>query len=143
MAFALRMNLVDAISDHSLKNTYINGKKSGYQFEVRLNYYRGHYLSDIEEFEVTVDGLKVKEQDIKFCINEKEFDVCQLGECYTEFWTVLEPATVRVYKKGGLSAGEHKIDFKVIFRSPYMPIGPDHQYMCYDGSGIKTLPVLD
>ena len=28
----------------TLKNYYANGKVSGYQFDVRLGYYRGHFI---------------------------------------------------------------------------------------------------
>lgn len=58
MAFAMKMRFVDVITDHTLKNNWANGEKIGYQFDIRLGYYRGHYLSAIDEFEVTVDGEK-------------------------------------------------------------------------------------
>ncbi len=40
MALGLRINLVDVICDDSLRNTYINGKKQGFQFDIRLGYYQ-------------------------------------------------------------------------------------------------------
>lgn len=64
MGFGLRINFVDAICDDSFKNTYANGMKSGYQFDIRLSYYRGMYLSCIDRFEVYVDGEKAPDQDI-------------------------------------------------------------------------------
>ena len=45
MGLALRLNFVDVVCDDSLKNFWANGKKIGYQFDVRLSYYRGHFLS--------------------------------------------------------------------------------------------------
>ena len=143
MGFAMRMNFVDVVVDNSLKNRYLDGKKIGYQFDIRLSYYRGHFLSVIDQFEVAVDGEKVPDDDIRFCINGKEFGVAQLESCYTEFWNVIKPATIKVHKPGGLAEGEHKVDVTLFFRSPYMPIGPDHQYMPVDSCGSKTLPVSD
>lgn len=143
MGFALRMNFVDVITDGTLRHYYVNGKKMGYQFDVRLSYYRGHFLTDIDEFAVTVDGRKVPDESVKFCINGKEFSPNEFDKCYTEFWQVIEPATVRVFLPGGLCEGEHHVDFHMIMRSPYMPIGPDHKYMQYDMSGEKTLPITD
>ncbi|MBC2478424.1 C-glycoside deglycosidase beta subunit domain-containing protein, partial [Clostridium beijerinckii] len=47
MAFAMRMKLNNQIiKEDSFKSMYINGKKHGFEFDVQLAYYRGHYLSD-------------------------------------------------------------------------------------------------
>ena len=59
MGFAMRMNFVDVVVDDSLKNVKVNGKNIGYQFDIRLSYYRGHFLSVIDEFGIKVDGKGV------------------------------------------------------------------------------------
>lgn len=141
MRFAMRMNFVDVVVDNSLKNIKANGKNVGYQFDIRLSYYRGHFLSVIDEFGVKVDGQEVPAEAIKFCINGKEFSPIEFDKCYTEFWQVIEPATIKVFCPGGLDEGEHDIDVTLFFRSPYMPIGPDHQYMPVDSCGSKTLKI--
>ena len=143
MAFAMRMNFVDVVVSDSLKNYYVNGKKMGYQFDIRLSYYRGHFLSLIDEFAVKVDDFEVPNERIKFCINGKEFSPNEFDKCYTEFWQIIEPATIRVFCPGGLADGEHTIDVKLMFRSPYMAIGPDHAYMPVDSSGSKALTITD
>lgn len=142
MGFALKFNMLDVVVDNSLKNIYINGNKTGFQFDIRLDYYRGHFLSVIDRFEVTVDDEKVEEQDITFCLNGKEFGVCQLESCYTEFWNIMDSATIKVNRANGLDEGDHKIDVTLIFRSPYMSIGPNHQYMPVDSCGSKTLSII-
>lgn len=143
MAFALRMNFVDVVVSDSLRHYYVDGKKMGYQFDIRLSYYRGHFLSVIDEFAIKVDGSEVPAEKIKFCINGKEFSPVEFDKCYTEFWQVTEPATIRVFDSDGLPEGEHKIDVTLFFRSPYMPIGPNHQYMPVDSCGSKTLKIRD
>ncbi len=35
MGFAMRMNFVDVVVSDSLKHYYVDGKKMGYQFDVR------------------------------------------------------------------------------------------------------------
>ena len=122
MGFAMRMNFVDVVVSDSLKHYYVDGKKMGYQFDIRLSYYRGHFLSVIDEFKVKVDDFEVPAERIKFCINGKEFSPVEFDKCYTEFWQVIEPATIKVIYPGGLPEGEHKIDVTLFFRSPYMPI---------------------
>lgn len=143
MAFALRMNFVDVVVSDSLKHYYVDGKRMGYQFDIRLSYYRGHFLTVIDEFVVTVDDFTVDNERVKFCINGKEFSPAEFDKCYSEFWQVIEPATIRVFFPGGLPEGEHKVDVKLMIRSPYMPIGPNHMYMPVDCSGSKTLAITD
>lgn len=50
----------------------------------------------------------------------------------------LEPATIKVFYMGGFEEGEHDIDVRLMFHSPYMPIS-DAQYMPIDGCGSKRL----
>ena len=40
MAFGMRLVFVDIIQSGSLKNTYVNGRKNGFEFDIRLAYYR-------------------------------------------------------------------------------------------------------
>lgn len=146
MGFAMRINFLDVVCDNSLKNTYINGKKSGYAFDIRLSNYRGHYLSCIDEFKVTVDGEEVLDQDVTFGINNKEFNVSQFQNLISEFWQLIEPAHIKVYKKGGLSAGEHEVKVHLMLRVPYMPLSAsaeDSMYMPLDSCGEKVLSVKE
>lgn len=135
---ALRLNFTDVICDDSLKHIFANGKKVGYQFDVRLSYYRGHFLSTIDELRVIVDGKEVKRQDVRFCLRGNEYGIDQLAMLGNVFWPITESATIKVFKEGGICSGEHKVEFIMFFRSPYMEIGPS-MYMPNDGCGMKTL----
>ncbi|MFS0778287.1 DUF6379 domain-containing protein [Neobacillus sp. 3P2-tot-E-2] len=144
MAFSMRLPFVDVVCDESLVNTYVNGKKLGYEFQIRLSNYRGHFLSCIEEFVVTVDGNEVNSDDITFCLNEKEFTLRQLPSLISEFWNLIEPATIKVFAPGGLTEGEHHIDVKLMLRIPYMAVPgskKEHDYAKLDSCGSKTLSV--
>jgi hypothetical protein len=146
MAFSMRLPFVDVVCDDSLVNTYVNGKKLGYEFQIRLSNYRGHFLSCIEEFVVTVDGNEVNSDDITFGLNEKEFTLRQLPSLISEFWNLIEPATIKVFAPGGLTEGEHHIDVKLMLRIPYMAVPgskKEHDYAKLDSCGSKTLSVRD
>ena len=52
MGFVMRVKLTETLRDGTLKNYYENKRKAGYQFDLRLAYYRGHYLSVIDELAV-------------------------------------------------------------------------------------------
>ena len=141
MGFAMRVNFVDVIPDNSLRNIYLERKITGFCFCVRLSYYRGHFLSDIDTLEVYVDGEKVSEADILSCLNEKELTIRQLQEAYTEFWRLLDPALIIVHRPGGLTDGEHHIRLNLMMRVPYLPLpgrNTDHDYMPLDAGGEKT-----
>lgn len=146
MAFSMKLPFIDVVCDDSLVNTYVNGKKLGYEFQIRLSNYRGHYLSCIEEIIITVDGKKVNSDDLSFCLNGKEFTVRQLPSLISEFWNLIEPATIKVFAPGGLTEGEHHIDVKLILRIPYLPVPgsqKEHDYAMLDSCGSKTLSVIE
>lgn len=138
MAVAMRINNVDVVVDNSLKNLLVNGKKIGCQFEIRLSYYRGHFLSVIDRFGVKIDGEEIPAEDLRFCLHGKEFGISELHDLVSEFWLILEPATIKVFKQGGFTPGEHEIDVTLMLHSPYMPIS-DTEYMPIDSCGSKKL----
>jgi len=146
VGFAMKLRFVDVICDDSLRNVYIDGKKIGYQFDIRLGYYRGLFLSCIDCFELEVDGERVPAQDITFSINQKEFSVYELPYCRTEFWHILEPARITVIKPGGLAPGEHRIKLTLMLRVPYLPLPGgkgEHNYMPLDNCDEKVLLLKD
>lgn len=146
MGFTMRINFVDVICSDSLQNSYINGEKIGYEFAIRLSYYRGLFLSCVNSFELLVDSQPVPNEAITFSINNKEFFVDQLAENPSEFWQLLEPAKIRVHQKGGLPIGEHHIQVQFFLRVPYLPTPGgqgEHDYVPLDSSGEKRLTMME
>lgn len=144
MAFAMRMMLnSEIIKKDSFKSMYINGNKNGFEFDVQLAYYRGHYLSDIDLLEVYIDGEKIPQEAVTFELNGKEMPIYKLKYAVTEFWSQVEPAKIRVIKKDGLAEGEHELTLKLMLRIPYMEMGPDHQYMPLDSGETVTVSIKE
>lgn len=142
MGFAMRMQLNEQIvKKESFRHLYINGNKNGFSFDVQLAYYRGHYLSDIDSLEVWLDGEKLPDEAVTFELNGKEMPVYKLKYAVTEFWSQVVPATIRVIRAGGIEAGEHELDFRLMLRVPYMQIGPDHTFMPLDSGEKLTITV--
>lgn len=135
---ALRLNFTDVVRDGSLRHIWVNGKKAGCCFDVRLSYYRGMFLSAVNYLKVRIDGEEISSRNIIFSLKGQKYGLAQLQNLGTVFWPVIEPATIEVFRPGGFECGEHDIDFIMEFRSPYMQIGPD-AYMPNDGSGSKRL----
>lgn len=144
MGFAMRMKLNDEIiKKSSFSHLYINGRKNGFSFDVQLAYYRGHYLSDIDLLEVYLDGEKMPQEAVTFELNSKEMPVYKLKYAVTEFWSQVVPAVIRVIKPGGVNAGTHELELKLMLRIPYMEIGPDHSFMPLDSGEKVTLLVTE
>ena len=146
MPFAMRMTFVDVIQDGSLRHLYAGGQKTGFAFQARLAYYRGHFLSAIDEFWVTVDGVRYDPAQCTFGINGKDLNGAMLNRYASEFWRLLEPAEIRVTLPGGLPEGEHEIDLHLMLRVPYLPLpgsSEAHAYMPIDSCGHKTLTIHD
>ncbi len=144
MAFAMRMNLNGSIvKKDTFRNMYIGGKKNGFEFDVQLAYYRGHYLSDIDSLQVILDGEKMPQEAVTFELNGKEMPVYKLTYAVTEFWSQVVPAKIRVIKKGGVEDGEHELDFRLMMRVPYMQIGPGHDFMPLDSGEKVTVTVKE
>ncbi|SCP97396.1 hypothetical protein SAMN05421730_101058 [Anaerobium acetethylicum] len=142
MGFAMRMKLNDEIINaKSVRSMYINGEKNGFEFDVQLAYYRGHYLSDIELLEVYADGEKMPAESVTFELRGKEMPLYKLNYAMTEFWSQVEPATIRVIKKGGLAAGKHSLELKLMLRIPYMALGGDHTYMPLDSGDAVDIEI--
>lgn len=146
MGLEMKMSFTDIIRPGTLKNYYVNGKVSGYQFDVRLGYYRGHYLSVIDTLGVEVDGEKAEDMNVTFCLNGKEFAPAELKYQFSEFWTILTPATIKVRKAGGLTKGAHDINLTLMLHSPYMPLPgatEPHQYTPINSCDQKTVELSD
>ena len=142
MGFAMRMPLnEEIIKKDSYRDEYINGKNQGFSFLVQLAYYRGHYLSDIDELSVTVDGESIPQEAITFELNGKELPIYKVKEAYTEFWSQVEPARIHVIKPGGLVPGSHEVKLDLMLRIPYMEIGTNHTFMPLDSGDTVVIEV--
>ena len=90
-----------------------------------------------------MDGEKLPTEAVTFELNGKEMPVYKLSHAVTEFWSQVAPARIRAIKKGGLSAGEHELELKLMLRVPYMQIGPGHTFMPLDSGDKVTVTVVD
>jgi hypothetical protein len=146
MKFGMRLRFTDVLCDGTLKNVYYSGRKTGFSFDIRLGYYRGHYLSDIDEISVKVDGEEFSQDDITFSLNGREYGMAELGELYSVFWNLTTPATISIHRMGGLSAGEHRVELEMWMRVPYLPLpggDNDHTYMPLDNCDSKTMTLIE
>ena len=93
----------------------------GFQFKVRLPYYRGVFLSQIRPGTLYVDGERFEKEDIIWNIKGEDYTYQEMKLDFQTHWAVTEPAVLKVRKKGGLSQGYHDLTYGFCFTSSYMP----------------------
>ena len=115
----------------------LNGKKVGFNLDLRINYYRGLPLSSVQEITVKLDGTKIPDKDILVELNGKIHEIRQLKDLSAEYWGIKTPMHLRIYGYD-LEDVEHDIEVTVIHRSPYMAFAPG-EYGMIDGSASKRM----
>jgi Domain of unknown function (DUF6379) len=96
----------------------------GFAFYGRLPYYRGLGLSMIEDIQITVDGEVIPRADVRFYVRGKTYTLDEMETVYDDRWNFGEKAKIIAMKPGGLTAGEHKVEFAVRMRVSYLPFVP-------------------
>jgi hypothetical protein len=102
------------IIEDSLRRT-----DGGFEFDIRIPYYRGIALSMIEAFEVSVDGEDVPRDAIRFVLRGTEFTHDELEHDADTRWEFGEVATLKVDRQ--LEPGEHTIGQATQLRISYLP----------------------
>jgi len=111
---------VRIVEDDSLQAT-----PDGYEFRVRLNWYRSLPLSSVEKIELSLDGQPVDPGLVRFAINNHQYRLDELADIVEEFWFVQDSAKVIVQQPGKVAHGEtHLLDVAIALRFPYIMIGP-------------------
>ena len=103
------------------KNTVVDGKTVGFQFDFKIQYYRGVTLSIIRNIEVWVDGEGFNREDIRFTLEGDTFTLEEMRTVIDYRWKFGQWATVTVLKDGGLAKGPHHIKCTQTIAPSYMP----------------------
>lgn len=111
----------EVIQSVGFRNTKKDGEVTGFQFKVRLPYYRGVFLSQLRPGTLYVDGEKFEKEDIIWNIKGEDYTYEEMKEDFQTNWAVTEPAVLKVKKAGGLSQGFHELVYGFCFTSSYMP----------------------
>ncbi len=114
----LERNVIQSVG---FRNTKKDGAVDGFQFKVRLPYYRGVYLCQLRLGDLYIDGDKIDKSAITWCMEGVEYTEEQMRQNREINWAVTTPATVKVKHAGGLAQGFHDIKYGFCFSSSYMP----------------------
>ena len=129
----------EVIQSVGFRNVKEDGKITGFQFRVRIPYYRGIYLCQLRPGSLYVDGRKFEKEEIVWNVGGKDFTAEEMVSDREDHWAVTEPATIKVKLDGGLEQGFHDLRFGFCFTSSYMPpimqndeaLDPDKESMIF------------
>ena len=127
----------EIIQSVGFRNTVVNGETVGFQFKVRLPYYRGVVLSQLRPGTLIVDGEKIGKENILWNVKGEDYTWEEMASDYNTQWDVTAPAVLKVKKPGGLSQGYHDLTYGFCFTSSYMPpitqdnLDPDSESMIF------------
>lgn len=86
------------------------------ELRLRSPWYRSLPLSSID-VTLELDGAEVKPEQMRFCVNDRDYELGELRDRFDEFWFVLDAARLRV---GAVQPGEHEVDLRLSLRIPYL-----------------------
>lgn len=111
----------EVIQSVGFRNIVENGEAVGFQFKIRLPYYRGVFLSQLRPGTLTVDGETFTKEQITWCFNGEEYTADEMAVDFKTHWNPTETAVLKVKKPGGLKQGYHDLKYGFCFTSSYMP----------------------
>lgn len=109
------------IQSVGFRNIKENGTVTGFQFKVRLPYYRGIFLSQLRPGTLYVDGERFEREDIIWNIGGEDFCYDEMKSDWKTHWGLMTPAVLKVKKAGGLAQGYHELKYGFCYTSSYMP----------------------
>ncbi|MBQ6372400.1 MAG: hypothetical protein IJJ22_04690 [Oscillospiraceae bacterium] len=109
------------IQSVGFRNIRENGEVTGFQFKIRLPYYRGIFLSQIMPGTLFVDGERIEKENIVWCLRGEEYSNEQMSGDFRTHWNPTECMVLKVRKPGGLAQGWHHLKYGFCFTSSYMP----------------------
>ena len=125
------------IQSVGFRNIKENGEITGFQFKIRLPYYRGVYLSQLMPGTLYVDGEKFEKEEITWVLKGEEFTLDEMKEDFRTHWSPKDLMVLKVKKPGGLVQGYHDLKYGYCFTSSYMPpflqstLDPDKESMVF------------
>jgi hypothetical protein len=111
------------IVGEEFKNVVEGGKVTGFQFGLRLPYYRGVVCSLVGRTKLTVDGEEIPWETMSVTIGGKTIKMNELENEPVHKWEFGNTGIVKVEKPGGLKLGQHTLQLEQEMKISYVPGG--------------------
>ena len=117
----MRMLELPAIQSRGFRNVIEDGLATGFQVGIRLDYYRGVWLSQLRPATVTVDGESFSGAQVSWTIDGRSYEQDELAGQADVNWGITAPAILSVRKPGGLEPGIHEVEVLSQYSASYLP----------------------
>ena len=98
-----------------------DGKPAGFQFGMKLQYYRGAPLSIILDLEVWLDGVKMPREALRAVNRGDVFTLVEMETAVDNRWEFGRWGTVQVLSGAAPAPGPHRLGCTQTIRPSYMP----------------------
>lgn len=106
--------------DKILEPDTLRVRDDGIAVNIRMPWYRGLPLSDVEVNALAIDNEEIAPERIRFEVNGKSFTLDQLPGLTTETWFVIDDATLAVSGFKAQKGAEHDIKLILSVYPPYL-----------------------
>ena len=107
------------VTTREFRNVAQNGALTGFQLKVRIPYYRGVFISMLDDFRITVDKELFPPEKLKFALGGRAYSLSELKGASNVHWDFGQTATLIASKPGGLSMGVHTVEVGILVRTSY------------------------
>lgn len=126
------------LETNGFRNTYAGGQATGFQFNLRIAYYRGISLAILAGLRVIVDGHEVDPQAIRLIVAGQAFDLPAASRAESVRWEFDEAIVVQIDLPGGLASGRHTLEVEQRIKPAYMP-----QAVNFVGHARREMTLVD
>jgi Domain of unknown function (DUF6379) len=116
------------LAAHVLRDDGLRATGTGFEVDVRLNWYRSLPLSSLETLELTVNGETISRDEITLSVNGEDYALDDLSARCDDMWFVLDPATLRVSRPLVRAGEAAEIRLALGNRIPYLLVGPGRAF---------------
>ncbi|WP_428334330.1 C-glycoside deglycosidase beta subunit domain-containing protein [Novosphingobium sp.] len=113
--------------------------REGFAVRIRIPNYHGTRLSQLDGFDVTVDGEVFGFEQNRFRIRDEVYTLAEMREAIDPRWEMFEPGQILIDKPGGLAPGIHRVEVTARIRYSYFP--PDVHIFPLRGDRLATICV--
>lgn len=111
------------------RNNFKNGACTGFQFKILIPYYRGVFISCLDDFFVKLDGKAYSSDKISLKVGDRVIPWKKIDSSYDVFWNFGDKLTVIVDEPVALKDGVHTVECGLNIRKSYVPrVDPEGVY---------------
>lgn len=102
------------LTNADFRNVSENNKVTGFQVKLRIPYYRGVCLSQVQDVTLVVDGDLYPREKLRFSVGDHSYAFGEMTNVTDVYWGFGVFATLTARKPGGLAAGMHTVEARIL-----------------------------